>query len=104
MIPSRTIHPARLRRAFAEAHEIAYRDAHRRRPLPDNEFFDSADAEIAEPRLWAKAPFWIAFLALAGFVAGLLIGHIDQRAAIDFLAPTAAQARDAGWVTISEAL
>lgn len=31
-----------------------------------------------------------------------LIGNIDWQAAQDFAAPTAAQARDAGWVAISE--
>lgn len=45
----------------------------------------------------------VIFLVMAAvFAAWLLLRDIDWRAVIDFVAPTAAQARDAGWVALSE--
>ena len=43
-----------------------------------------------------------ALITLGGAAMIWLIGHFDWQAAQDFAAPTAAQARDAGWVAISE--
>jgi len=62
--------------------------------------------EDRKPWAWAGVFLWLGIIALvvAGFALGLLIGQVDTSAALDLLAPTAAQARDAGWVAISEGL
>lgn len=64
------------------------------------------DDEGRKPWAWAGVFLWLGMLALVvvGFALGLLIGRIDTSAPLDFLAPTAAQARDAGWVAIAEGL
>jgi len=76
--------------------------------VPEARQFDpwNDDDEGRKPWAWAGVFLWlgIVMLVAAGFVLGLLIGQIDPSAALDFLAPTAAQARDAGWVAIAEGL
>ncbi|MFG6083812.1 hypothetical protein ACEUZ9_000044 [Paracoccus litorisediminis] len=58
------------------------------------------------PIAWAWVFVWIGVVALAaaGFGLGWLIGKLDALALLDLLAPTAAQARDTGWIAISEGL
>ena len=58
------------------------------------------------PIVWAWVFVWIGGVALAaaGFGLGWLIGHFDAQALLGLLAPTAAQARDTGWVAMSEGL
>jgi len=76
--------------------------------VPEARQFDPQDdeAEGRKPWAWVGVFLWLGIVALvlAGFALGLLIGRIDASAALDFLAPTAAQARDAGWVAIAEGL
>jgi len=59
-----------------------------------------------KPWAWAGVFLWLGIVVLvaAGFALGLLIGQADVSAALDLIAPTAAQAQDAGWVAISEGL
>ena len=56
------------------------------------------------PVAWAIAFTWVAIvlLTLAGFALGSVIGRVDWSGALDFVAPTAAQVRDGGWVALSE--
>ena len=58
------------------------------------------------PVAWAWVFVWIGVVALAaaGWCLGWLIGQADWGTLLDSLVPTAAQARDKGWVTISEGL
>ncbi|WJS86730.1 hypothetical protein [Paracoccus sp. TOH] len=116
MIPARNASPnldSLRRRAAAEADEIALRDAHRRPRVPVHDFCptDSLarsifDDEERRPVAWAGLFIWlgVAVLVLIGFALGLAVGATDWRDALDFLSPTAAQARDAGWVSIAEEL
>lgn len=124
--------PAQLRRAAAEADEIALRSGYRRpdvpvhdfcgadldhldsrRFAPDNtirihgvpEVMDSGSAERS-PDAWAAVFVWVGavVLILLGFALGWIIGTLDTRAVLDLLSPTAVQAREAGWVSLSEGL
>lgn len=64
-----------------------------------------ADEDDRQPIAWGVVFLWlaIALVLLIGFVFGWLIGSIGSWAdARDFIAPTAAQARDLGWVALSE--
>lgn len=56
------------------------------------------------PFAWALVFLWIGVVVLVGlgFTLGLWLGALDGQALLDFAAPTAAQARDAGWVALSE--
>ncbi|WP_288951550.1 hypothetical protein [uncultured Paracoccus sp.] len=120
------------RRASAEAHEIALRSAHRRADVPVHDFcgddldhlesrrfalddimciYGIPEATIDDdagrlPIAWVNLLIWlcVVVLVLIGFVLGWSAAAVDWRDVLDFIAPTAAQARDAGWVTISEAL
>jgi len=64
------------------------------------------DDEDSKPWAWAGVFLWLGIVALValGFALGLMIGRIDDSAVLDFLAPTAAQARDTGWAAIAEGL
>lgn len=110
---------ASTRRIRAEADEITLRAAHRRRPpvldaQPAPRPYPIADmAEIVHDPENGRLPLIgvlgllmvliVLFIAAAGLI---LIGFsaIDWGAAMDWIAPTAAQARDAGWVALSEGL
>ncbi|WP_313352795.1 hypothetical protein [Paracoccus sp. (in: a-proteobacteria)] len=105
---------ARRRRAEAEATEIALRAAHRRRGIPvipliaDSKAFARQSGHLS--MIQVMVLFWICALlfALAALGMSLLIGwvsgQVDGQAVLDFVAPTAAQARDTGWVALSEGL
>ncbi len=110
---------ARARRIMTEADEIALRTARRDRQGVPVHVYDGDDPfQIFQtpqtdgigpermPVAWGLVFVWIGVLALVGlgFVLGLLIGTLDSQALLDVLSPTAAQARDAGWVTLSEGL
>ena len=41
-------------------------------------------------------------LIVAGLGLWLLVRSVDQSALLDFMAPTAAQARDLGWLALTE--
>ena len=47
---------------------------------------------------------WCGVVVLVGLgvLIGLWLGSLDRQALLDLVAPTAAQARDAGWVALSE--
>ncbi|REF69619.1 hypothetical protein [Paracoccus versutus] len=63
---------------------------------PDRDFCSGTAIALALSMLAGVA------ITLGAALLVWLIGHIDWQAAQDFAAPTAAQARDAGWVAISE--
>lgn len=56
------------------------------------------------PAAWAMVFLWIGVVVLVGLgvLIGLWLGSLDRQALLDLVAPTAAQARDAGWVALSE--
>lgn len=63
------------------------------------------DDDDRQPIAWGVVFLWlaIALVLLIGFVLGWLIGSIGSWTdARDFIAPTAAQARDLGWIALSE--
>lgn len=118
----------RMRRANAEAQEIALRGAHRR-PVPVHRHGRDDDLiridGLAEMQPWdpeveplthrrrkSCAACWTGRLLLAAIVifwiivaAALFWPALPERADIlDLIAPTAAQARDTGWVAIMEGL
>ena len=77
------------------------------RARPDMAFLqDEYDPADRRPVTWAAVIVWaiIAALAILGFLLGWLIGSTGFPALLDFIAPTAAQARQLGWVAISEAM
>ncbi|RDW14410.1 hypothetical protein [Paracoccus thiocyanatus] len=117
----RRLRDARRRRADAEAQEIALRAAHRRRldgvPVHDYAPDDLVrihgvpeaglgwgEPDQPRPVSWALVFIWIGVVALVilGVGLGWLVGRMDPQSVMDFLSPTAAQARDAGWVALSE--
>ncbi|MFC3568384.1 hypothetical protein [Paracoccus simplex] len=104
---------ARLASAEAEAEEIALRDAHRRPRVPVHDFCPTDDLarsifddEDRRPVAWAALFIWlgVVVLVLIGLGLGWVVGAVDAQDMLDFLSPTAAQAREAGWVAISEGL
>ncbi len=105
---------ARRRRAEAEATEIALRAAHRRRGIPVIPFIADSPTSARQsghlPMVWRIVLFWVGALlaALVALALALLIGwaagQVDGQAVQDFVSPTAAQARDTGWVALSEGL
>lgn len=116
----------RMRRAKAEAQEIALRGAHRRPlhranrdddlirvdGLPEMQGWDPEVEPMAHRLRTSCAACWTARLLLAGFVifwiivaTALVWRAMPERADIlDLIAPTAAQARNSGWVAIVEGL
>ncbi|SFY23030.1 hypothetical protein SAMN04244548_03172 [Paracoccus pantotrophus] len=112
--------PARLRRAAAEADEIAVRDAHRRQDgVPVHDFAPGGDPFVIygvpeadgpgsgrRPIAWGAVFIWIWVVAVVLFGLGLgwMIGQLDGKTMLDLLSPTAVQAREAGWVSLSEGL
>lgn len=103
---------ARMRRIQAEADEIAFRTPGRRPgsvpvyAYAVDDFQTQIDTDKGLP--WAWAVFFISIgivlLVLIGFILGQLLGLLDWRSVADFIAPTAAQARDTGWVALTEGL
>ena len=107
---------ARARRIRAEADEIAtYAPGRRptgtttRRTVHVYDAYPLADmAEICqtapgEGRLPLAGLLVITLLMIIGpIMSWLVMSVIDWQAVLDFIAPTAAQARNAGWVAISE--
>ncbi|WP_287882707.1 MULTISPECIES: hypothetical protein [Paracoccus] len=125
MIPARNTGPgpgldARRRRAAAEADEIALRAVHRRQDgVPVHDFAPGGDPFVIygvpeadgpgsgrRPIAWGAVFIWIWVVAVVLFGLGLgwMIGQLDGKAMLDLLSPTAVQAREAGWVSISEGL
>ncbi len=112
--------PARLRRAAAEADEIALRAVHRRQDgVPVHDFAPGGDPFVIygvpeadgpgsgrRPIAWGAVFIWIWVVAVVLFGLGLgwMIGQLDGKTMLDLLSPTAVQAREAGWVSISEGL
>lgn len=116
----------RMHRANAEAQEIALRGAHRRPVhranrdddlirvdgLPEMQGWDPEVEPMAHRLRTSCAACWTARLLLAGAVIFWTIAatatvwrSLPERTDIlDHLAPTAAQARDTGWVAIVEGL
>lgn len=126
MLAKDTLSSAEVRRTKAEAAEIAMRRAHLR-PRPDAQVYEGADiqrilgisevtgAAPAKKRsrsigacisCWFMRTLVFAFVAFWLIVAWALAAPAlpDTATIIDFIAPTAAQARDSGWVTLSEGL
>ena len=63
------------------------------------------DQDDRRPIAWGVVFLWLAIVLvlLVGFVFGWLIGSMWNWVEVaDFVAPTAAQARDMGWVALSE--
>jgi len=63
------------------------------------------DEDERRPIAWGVVFLWLAIVLvlLVGFVFGWLIGSMWNWVEVaDFVAPTAAQARDMGWVALSE--
>ncbi|MDK8871515.1 hypothetical protein [Paracoccus sp. SSJ] len=112
--------PARLRRAAAEAGEIALRAVHRRQDgVPVHDFAPGGDPFVIygvpeadgpgsgrRPIAWGAVFIWIWVVAVVLFGLGLgwMIGQLDGKTMLDLLSPTAVQAREAGWVSLSEGL
>ncbi len=103
--------PLTAARARAEADEIASRAPHRRPvPVRVHGAYPLADmAEIAhdpeDGRLPLIGVLLTAMLVLVLIVAlWLILSSVDWRPMLDFISPTAAQARDTGWVEIMEGL
>ncbi len=103
---------ARRRRAEAEATEIALRAVHRRRGVPVIPLISDGSVSAYQPGhlpmvrrivlFWAGALLG-ALVALAlALLIGWVAGQVDWQAVQDFVSPTAAQARDTGWVALSE--
>lgn len=102
----------------AEADEIAMRAVHRRQDgVPVHDFAPGGDPFVIygvpeadgrgsdrRPIAWGVVFIWIGVLVLklAGMGLGLLVGRLDGQAVLDLLSPTAVQAREAGWVALSE--
>lgn len=107
----------RARRIRAEADEIVLRDGWRRptggttrRSVHVHDAYPMADmAEIIHDPECGRLPM-IGLLSLAMLLilitiaAWLVLTTIDWQAVLDFIAPTAAQARDLGWTVIAEGL
>lgn len=110
--------PAQLRRAAAEAEEIAVRAVHRRQDgVPVHDFAPGGDPFVIygvpeadgpgsgrRPIAWGAVFIWIWVVAVVLFGLGLgwMIGQLDGKTMLDLLSPTAVQAREAGWVSLSE--
>ncbi|UFS65300.1 hypothetical protein LO749_01650 [Paracoccus denitrificans] len=58
------------------------------------------------PIAWGAVFIWIWVVAVVLFGLGLgwMIGQLDGKTMLDLLSPTAVQAREAGWVSLSEGL
>ncbi len=124
MTPARnhgSVLDARRRRAAAEAEEIALRAVHYRRgagvPVHDHAPDDLVrihgvpeaglgwgEPDQRRPVSWAVVFVWLGavLLVILGVGIGVLLGQIDWGAVLDVVAPTAVQAREAGWVALSE--
>ncbi|WP_104492001.1 hypothetical protein [Paracoccus denitrificans] len=123
MIPARNTGPdldARRRRAAAEADEIAVRAVHRRQDgVPVHDFAPGGNPFVIygvpeadgpgsgrRPIAWGAVFIWIWVVAVVLFGLGLgwMIGQLDGKAMLYLLSPTAVQAREAGWVVLSEGM
>ncbi|UFS64371.1 hypothetical protein LO749_09340 [Paracoccus denitrificans] len=118
--PTPWLDESRRRRAAAEADEIALRAVHRRQDgVPVHDFAPGGDPFVIygvpeaagpgsgrRPIAWGAVFIWIWVVAVVLFGLGLgwMIGQLDGKTMLDLLSPTAVQAREAGWVSISEGL
>lgn len=118
--PTPWLDESRRRRAAAEADEIAVRAVHRRQDgVPVHDFAPGGDPFVIygvpeadgpgsgrRPIAWGAVFIWIWVVAVVLFGLGLgwMIGQLDGKTMLDLLSPTAVQAREVGWVSLSEGL
>lgn len=107
MLAKDTLSSAEFRRTKAEAAEIATRAAHLR-PRPAARVSRGAASPRRIPltgALFGLCHLIALMLWLGAAIVGAvwLFDQISWQGLADFIAPTAAQARDTGWVALSEA-